>query len=638
MCGIAGIVEPGRPGQLSQALAMADLLAHRGPDDSDAWGEPGVALGFRRLAILDLSADGRQPMADETGRYRLVFNGEIYNYLELRAELEGCGHRFRSQTDSEVLLAAYIEWGPACVRRMNGMWAFAVWDSRERTLFCSRDRFGIKPFYYRGDPRRFVFASELKAFRADAQPLLPNEAMVRDYLEDGHSDHTTSTFFRGVQQLAPAHSLLIGPGGLSIESYWRLEQRDPPDDPIAATRELFVDSVRRHLQSDVPVGTCLSGGLDSSAIAVTVAHLLGEHDPAAAAVGPRQRTVTAFFEEPRTDERQFARAVVTATGAEPHWVTFSGSEVADVLPSIVATQDEPFGSTSIVAQWYVMRTAHEAGLTVMLDGQGGDETFAGYHTSFGPRFADLLLRGHLRELISELRAYCSAHSMKERHAALLLARAIVPYGARRRVRASLTRAGLSPAGRLVHPDLRPLSPTKPFVEYAYPDRLRRTLERQFSEWGLRELLRYEDRNSMAHSIEARVPFLDYRLVELAFSLGGRDLIDHGVTKAVVRRALGHLLPPIVRDRIDKLGFVTPERSWMKGSIGDLAAEVFHSREFASRGFVDVLKAQRLLMRHRTGEVDASRTLWRALNLELWAREFLDAPGRVARSLTPAEAR
>jgi len=623
MCGLAGIVEFDRPGLLEQARLMADLVAHRGPDDDGAWSEPGVALAFRRLAVIDVSGEASQPMTDESGRYRIVFNGEIYNYVELRAELEALGRRFRTAGDTEVLLAAFLQWGTDCVARFNGMWAFAIWDAVEHSLFCSRDRFGIKPFYYRFDGRRFVFASEPKAFRADPRPLRANLAAVRDYLEDGHLDHTDGTFFDGIQQLPPAHSLLLHRQGLAIRRYWRLEQRDPPADPVEAVRDLFVDAVRIHLRSDVPVGTCLSGGIDSSAIAVAVAHALQLDAGAAAAVGSSQRTVTAFFDGARTDERPFARAVVDAIGAEPHWVTFTAGDVTAALPSIVATQDEPFGSPSIVAQWYVMRAAREAGITVMLDGQGGDETFAGYHSAFGPFFADLLARGRPRELTAQMQAYASLHSVSSGAAVRLLLRALVPHALRRDVRSRLTRSAISPAGRVMHRNLRALPATAPFDEYVHRDRLRRTLHRQVEEWGLRELLRYEDRNSMAHGIEARVPFLDFRLVELAFSLEARDRLDRGVTKTVVRRAFADLLPAAVRDRRDKVGFGTPERSWLVGEVGELAEEAFASRELAERGFVDPGEARALLVRHRSGQTDASRTLWRALSLELWAREFLD---------------
>ena len=621
MCGLCGVVALDRPAETETVARMAAELDHRGPDGDGAWDEPGVALGFRRLAILDLSAAGMQPMASADGRLQLVHNGEIYNYRELRAELEAKGHAFRTGTDTEVVLAAYREWGEACVERFNGMWALALWDADRRTLFASRDRFGVKPLYYRLDGARLVFASEPKAFRADPETALEaNRRAVRDYVEQGYADHTAETFFAGISKLPPAHSLTFGPGGLRLRRYWSLEERDAPaGDAAESVRELLVDSVRLRLRSDVPVGTCLSGGLDSSAIACVVDHLLRTEAENARPVGERQRTFTAYFEEPGFDERPFARAVVEQTGADAHWISFDDAALVDALPRIVEGQDEPFGSTSIVAQWFVMRAAKEAGLTVMLDGQGADETLAGYHGYFGPFFADLLAAGRLRDLRAEIAGYRALHGAGAATAAVALARPFVPE----RVR-WLARGRVRGGSSLVHPDLRGLAVT-PEPNGSHDDgRLRRQLRLILTARGLPELLRYEDRNSMAHSLEARVPFLDYRLVELLFSLDAGQLIERGKTKAVLRRALGDLLPPVVRDRVDKLGFVTPEARWLRGGLGELAADVFASRSFAERGFVDADAARRRLERHRSSEAAAGFELWRALNVELWARTFLDA--------------
>jgi asparagine synthase (glutamine-hydrolysing) len=620
VCGLCGVVAPGRPAEVETVARMAAELDHRGPDGEGAYDDDGVALGFRRLAIIDLSDAGRQPFASEDGRLQLVHNGEVYNYRELRAELETRGHRFRSATDTEVILAAYEEWGERCVERFNGMWAFALWDGRRRRLFCSRDRFGVKPFYYRLDGGRFAFASELKAFRADPQTrLAANPAVIRDFVEQGWVDHADETFFAGVVKLPPAHSLTFDERGLRLRRYWALEQRDPPTgDPAPDVRELVLDAVRLRLRSDVPVGTCLSGGIDSSAIACVVDHLLRNEADNARPVGERQRTFTAYFEDPGFDERPYAEAVVARTRAESHWVTFTDADVVETLPAIVAAQDEPFGSTSIVAQWYVMREAKRAGLKVMLDGQGADEIFAGYHGYFGPFFADLLRSGHLRELRREVAAYRAVHGASAATVAEALARPLLPERARR-----LARARARGGGALVHADLRGLPALAARDGAPYPDRLRRQLHLILTRRGLPELLHYEDRNSMAHSLEARVPFLDYRLVELLFSLEARELIERGRTKAVLRRALGDLLPPVVRDRVDKLGFVTPERRWLQGKLGELAADVFASRSFAERGFVDARAARRRLEQHRRGNRPAGFELWRALSLELWARTFLD---------------
>jgi asparagine synthase (glutamine-hydrolysing) len=618
MCGICGAVSLVGPAERELVERMMDELAHRGPDGTGTYVAEGVALGHRRLAIIDLTDAGLQPFASADGALQLLHNGEIYNYRELRRQLESKGHRFRSATDTEVIVAAYREWGTQCVERFNGMWAFALWDNRERRLFCSRDRFGVKPFYYRWDGRRFVFASELKAFRADPQPLRANEDAVADYVEQGYLGHTDSTFFSGIESLPAAHSLTLDDRGLRLARYWRLEEREAPQDPVAALRELFLDSVRLRLRSDVPVGTALSGGLDSSSIACAVALLLEGERENAAAVGPQQRTFTAYFQDAGFDERPFARAVIDRTRAAPEWISFSAADIVDRLPSIVETQDEPFGSTSIIAQWHVMQAAKQAGVKVMLDGQGGDEILAGYPIYWGARFADLLAAGRLRELARELGAYRRTQGAGAAATMVALLRPFLPARAKWHLRAR--RSG---AAQLLHPELRGRGGARASDPSAYHDRLRRTLHLILTRRGLPELLRYEDRNSMAHSIEARVPFLDYRLAELLFSLDGHHLIRRGRTKAILRDALHDVLPPIVRDRTDKLGFVTPEARFMREELGAVAQEVFASRSFAERGFVDAAAARNRLERHRRGELDAGFELWRALNLELWARTFLD---------------
>jgi asparagine synthase (glutamine-hydrolysing) len=605
MCGLAGIVELGAPPERDTVEGWLDQLAHRGPNGRGVLAEDGVCLGHLRLAIIDLSDAGLQPMADESGRVHLLHNGEIYNYLELRAELEAKGHRFRTATDTEVMLAAYREWGERCVERFNGMWAFVIWDAERRTLFASRDRFGVKPLYYRLDGARLAFASEPWILRG-LRPH-PNLSAVRDYLEQGWLDHGEETFFAGVRRLPPAHNIVFDADGLRIVRYWRLEPHDAPADPAEAVRGLFLDAVRLQLRSDVPVGTALSGGMDSSAIAAAVAAQGHE----------RQKTVTAFFEDAGFDERPYARAVVEQTGAEARWVSFTAEELVANLPAIVRAQGEPFGSTSIAAGWHVMREARTAGLTVMLDGQGGDELFAGYRAAYGYRLADLLSRGEVVELGRELGAFWSAHGSSPLAAAGVLARPFLPEGL-----GAAARARLKGSAALAHPDLRALPREQEANGYPFPDRLRRHLARTLSRRGLPELLRYEDRNSMAHSIEARVPFLDHRLVELAYSLDGAQLIARGQTKAVLRRALTDLLPRAVRDRRDKLGFVTPEGRFMREALGELAVDAFGSPEFRERGLVDPAAARERLERHRAGDVAAGMELWRALNVELWARAFL----------------
>ena len=297
MCGLCGIVELDAPPDRTTVDRWVDELAHRGPDGRGTFAEDGVCLGHLRLAILDLSEAGLQPMRDQ--ELQLLHNGEIYNYVELREDLRAKGYTFSTATDSEVILAAYREWGERCVERFNGMWAFVIWDATRRTLFCSRDRFGVKPFYYRLDGKRFSFASEPCVLKRGGANL----RAVRSYLEQGYLDEGDETFFDDVLRLPPAHSLSFGPAGLKLWRYWSLEPVDPPPDIVAAVRETFLDAVRLQLRSDVPVGTCLSGGVDSSSIAVAVAQLGHAH----------QKTVTAYFDDPGFDERPYARAVVDET-------------------------------------------------------------------------------------------------------------------------------------------------------------------------------------------------------------------------------------------------------------------------------------------------------------------------------------
>jgi asparagine synthase (glutamine-hydrolysing) len=621
MCGICGVIDPGRPAEVDTVVRMRDALAHRGPDGSGLYQAAGVALGHRRLAIIDLSDGGRQPFASADGKLQLIHNGEIYNYLELRRELEGKGHRFRTATDTEVLLASYREWGERCVERFNGMWAFAIWDTERRRLFCSRDRFGVKPFYYRFEESRFVFASELKAFRHDPRhPLAANLHVVRDYLEQGRLDHTAETFFAGILSLPAAHSLVVDSAGLQVTRYWALERRDPPaGDAAERFRELFLDAVLLRLRSDVPIGTALSGGLDSSAIACAVDHLLDFDHGVKRTVGSIQNVFSAFFEDPGLDERPYARAVIDQTGATAHWVSFSSDELLESLPAIVEAQDEPFGSTSIVAQWHVMKAAAQSGVKVMLDGQGGDEVLAGYPAYWGSRFADLLATGSLVRLWSETSAYRRVQNATVAATAVAIARPFVPEPAR-----VLLRARRTGAGALVGPRLTRESRERSNGGGPYPDHLRQLLHLILTRQGLPELLHYEDRNSMAHSVEARVPFLDYRLVEFLFSLPGSQLLHAGRTKHVLRDGLHDLLPEPVARRTDKLGFETPHARFFRERLGELAADVFASKPFADRGFVNPPAARARLEAHRNREVDAGFELWRALSLELWARAFLDA--------------
>jgi asparagine synthase (glutamine-hydrolysing) len=362
---------------------MSERIAHRGPDGEGTWIGGSIGLAHRRLAIIDLSQDAHQPMTNEDGSLLLVFNGEIYNFVELRKELIGCGHLFRSKGDSEVILHAYEEWGTECLTRFNGMWAFALWDEKKQQLFCARDRFGIKPFYYTEAGGSFLFASEIKALLAHPDAgKEPDDEMFRTYLAWGVLDHTERTMVAGVSQLRPAHAMVVtATGHKEPFRYWDVTVNPAVSsgtaDGPAADRllELLRDATRIHLRSDVAVGTCLSGGIDSSALTMLINGII--RDEAPESVGSRQKTFSAVFTDKRFDESRYIDEVVTVSGVDAYRTEPSAEQVWDDLQKILYMQDEPFGSLSIYAQYCVMRLASER-VKVVLDGQGADELLAGY--------------------------------------------------------------------------------------------------------------------------------------------------------------------------------------------------------------------------------------------------------------------
>lgn len=598
-----------------------------------------LVLGHRRLAIIDLSPAGHQPMASTDGTCWLVYNGEIYNYIELREELLQRGHSFSSDSDTEVILAAYRQWGPDCVRRFVGMFAVALWDAIRRQLFCARGHFGIKPFYYHYDGRQFRFASEIKALLAD--PALPrhvNERMAFDYLADGKLDHTADTFFAGIQQLRPAQYLLLKlndieehpPAQLTPRGYWDIQpdrcHPDWEDDQYARRLDhLLEDSVRLQLRADVPIGTCLSGGLDSSTIVCLTNRLLRNRGVNPTQIGERQKTFSACFEDRRFDERPYIEEVLRATGADGNPVFPDGQRLPEEIRRIVHHQDEPFASTSIYAQWNVFRRVAECGVKVMLDGQGGDEMLAGYPVYYPYYHLDLLARGRLGQFWREWRQYRAYHP----HALGQPLRALFGIGTaawlaepKRRTKKLLdqTRTHLFP---WLLPDLvDAYFAPEDWENRRFPDLLRERMYRELSD-GLPSLLHYEDRNSMAFSVEARVPFLDHRLAEFCFALPSEQMIRHGLTKYVLRRAVADVLPAKVAGRTDKMGFVTPEIIWFQQTLADFTAETVASAPAAARAFFNLAEVNRMIAAAKQPNASKTtvNTLWRVLNFCLWWEVF-----------------
>ena len=579
MCGISALVDRrGHPVDRALVERMNERVLHRGPDDGGIFEGPSFALGHRRLSILDLSAAGHQPM-QLTGRAVVSYNGEIYNYLELRSELSRLGYQFHTTTDTEVLLAAYDQWGEQCVRRFNGMWAFVLWDRARATLFCSRDRFGIKPLHYVELGQLFAIGSEIKQF-LDLPGFTPSADPVSAYrfLNDGAVGFDEREFFEGVRSLRGGHNLRfdLSTGRFSIERWY---------DPATATashgrsfeeaceefRLLFSDAVRLRLRSDVSVGVCLSGGIDSSSIAAVAQRVA---DP-----GADIRSVSCLWDDPSCDESWFIDEVVRscslhAISARPNMDDLLAKGTLDL---ITYHQDQPVLGASQFAEYSVFQAARQHGLVVMLDGQGADEYLAGYAWSFPPFVRTLLLSGQWGLASREVRKRASL-------------RGIALHAALRSLWGSLVSGPLSSALRStqVRPRLGdwagPLLHELHGQEVVVHDRfhgastVREQSLRELVDTSMPQQLHSEDRNSMLHSVESRLPFMDYRLVELCLSMPDAYKLRDGATKAVVREALRGILPEAIRNRHDKVGFPAPEESWVRRNTALVRAELLAAAE------------------------------------------------------------
>jgi asparagine synthase (glutamine-hydrolysing) len=623
MCGIAAVLSAA-PDRRAGAAAerMVGCLVHRGPDDDGFASLGRLILAQRRLSILDPTPAGHQPMSSPDGRYWIVHNGEIYNFLELADELVSLGHRFTTQTDTEVILAAYRQWGVDAFSRLNGIWAMVLWDATEEVLVLSRDRLGVKPLYVAEADGLLGVASEIKALLTlPGMTFEPERAAVRDFLVNGSVDHSDQTFFRGVTRIPAAHALLIrSDGSRRAVRYWDVPELahdasvrpDRADaDLVEEVRCLAVDAVALQLRSDVALGTCLSGGVDSSSV-VCVAAAIRDGELAAETGRRRERdwhpqnAFFAQFREPGLDERPHVDTVVAETGVALHTVTPDAADLVETLPTVLHHQDEPFGGTSIVAQYHVMRLAREQGVTVLLDGQGADEIFAGYVPFAASRYAGMLRGGDLAGALEAVR---------RRRVRLPNLLRYAVFG-ERRLPSWVTRlrepSWLGEAAR----GADSLWPTRPPLPGTL---LSQVLWDQLTVGGLPALLRYEDRNSMAFGIEARVPFLDHRLVELALRLPDRLKIRGGRRKLALTQAMRGIVPDSVLDRRDKIAFEPPQARWLRESAD-------HWRPLAARsraeedGYVRAGAMSRALDAVASRAADADhRALWRMLNLELWLR-------------------
>jgi asparagine synthase (glutamine-hydrolysing) len=625
VCGIAGIYFfDGRavaPPDLAALGAMAAAQRHRGPDDSGQAAFGPCALASQRLSILDLSPLGHMPMRSDDGRLALVQNGEIYNYLELRDQLRGLGHTFRSEGDTEVILRAYEQWGPGCVERFVGMWAFALFDTHTSTLLLSRDRLGVKPLYVHQTAEYLVFASEIKAIvaflRHRAEPVRANPASIATYTASGLVDGLKDTFFDGIARFPAASNMLVRPDGVSTTSFWDLPARamglraslnGVREAPWPALRTALDEAVRVHLRSDVPLGVCLSGGLDSSAVVA----LASRHVE-------RLKTFTVYFGDgPDYDERPHARPIIERFGAQASERCVEPGDVLGTLEQIVWHLDEPSLALGVFPQWHVMALARDSGVKVVLDGQGGDEVFAGYN-NYAPQHLYGLLGAHPLRFPFETLALGRLQGWPQARAAARSAIAMWLKPARPSVAAS------KPDAALLAPDLLGLADVSHDEWRLWPrvfdGWLSNVLYWELTRTRLPALLRYEDRLSMAFSIESRVPFLDHRLVELAFALPDSVKRRAGWSKYGLRRALDGLLPADVVWRRDKKGFPTPVGNWLRDERGSAVLDLLRDPARRSRHLFPQVALDGFVREHTDGVADHAWQLWRALSTELWLDAF-----------------
>ena len=646
MCGISAVISLHEK-DLSFISAMNQEIAHRGPDDEgfvffsndgrahcfggdatpdEVFASPlaycpkdkineafraKVALGHRRLSILDLSPSGHQPMSAQGGKTWLIFNGEIYNFKEIRDLLSLLGHRFETEGDTEVILKAYEQFGSACLEHFNGMFSFVLYDASKRSVIAARDRFGVKPLYFWISPEEMVvFASEIKQFtRVPGWKAKLHMQSAYDFLAWGVTDHSRHPFFSGVQEVQPGEIVEISldlPLNPRTTKWYTLQPKFfEGSSEKAAERYLTLlkDAVRLRLRADVPLGACLSGGLDSSSIVCLTDQLLKEN-----ASDLRQKTFSSLTRSPHLSEEHHIATVCQHLSLSPHMITPNLDEMLDTMDALIWHQDLPFASTSIFAQWMLFKTIRQEGVKVVLDGQGADEQLAGYPGFLGNRLFDLLKAVRLRTLYKEA---CQSQGSWP-----LLFNKLTPERFKQPLRKVLGKSCAEPSW--LDASLPGFIAKDPFLK----ERKNTVFDQsylQLTKSNLPMLLRYEDRDSMAHSVESRTPFLDFRLVEFTLGLPSDYKISEGWSKSVLRKAMKGILPESIRLRKDKIGFATDEQLWLKQGQSHFEGWIKEAIECS----FDLIKPEALSHCQKifSGELSFSHLPWRMISFGQWAKKY-----------------
>lgn len=635
MCGFFGVVNLTKIKERDFCDSL-DLISHRGPDDEGylfyniinkkidnkvSSNYYHIGLGFRRLSIIDLTSKGHQPMGDKNKKVWIVFNGEIYNYLEIKNELKNKGYSFYSHSDTEVIINSYLEWGYECTKKFNGMWAFVILDFRKNIIFTSRDRFGIKPLYYYLKNKEFIFASEIKSIlHYKGFNIQPEDDTIFNFLLYGLVDYSDKTLFKNIYQVKPSHSLVLKFNKTDIVKtrsikYWDININKKilignKDEIYENFFYLFKDSIKLRLRSDVEVGSCLSGGLDSSSIVSIADSLLNKKKGNSL----KLKTFSSCFNDLKYDERIYIKEVLKNKNLKGYNVFPKPVNLFDKMNRVIWHQDIPFGSTSIYAQWNVFQLIHSKKIKVVLDGQGGDEVLVGYRNFWPYYFIDLMKNFQLIKLYHNLAAFNNINKLNNNDT-LQSMTLLMPGPIRQMFK------NLFINKNFLNKDLLKKFKIKRFKLSKSNSLLDSVLYDYLFKIHLPGLLHYEDRNSMAFSVESRVPFLDYRLVEYMFGLPNEYKLEKGMSKYILRKSMDGILSEKIRMRFDKMGFVTPEEIWLKNHLKGDILDIINSGFIKDIKYFDIKKLKCLFNDFFNGRLKFDFLYWRIICFILWYKIF-----------------
>jgi len=599
MCGISGIInKKNTKVNKTKIKKINDIIAHRGPDDEGFYFGDNFALGHRRLSILDLSSEGHQPM-HYLDKYTITYNGEVYNYLEIKEELLSLGYTFKSHTDTEVILASYDKWGEDCVNKFNGMWAFSIYDKEKNIIFCSRDRFGIKPFYYTEVDDKFVFGSEIKQLLEFYRYRYVNKEILVDYLLYGLEEHTNETFFKNIFKLEQSHNLIynLTTNTFKIKKYFTIEIDDKlnylnESESIEKIKDSIEDAIVLRLRSDVRVGTCLSGGLDSSSIAAMASKKYFKQ------TGKNFIAIHAKSIENKTDESHFAIEVSKHCNLDLVVVEPQLDDITNNIEEVIYTQEEPFGGPSIFMQYFVMKTARENNCTVMLDGQGGDETLFGYENYYAVYFASLFYKFKFYKLLQE---FIKLKTFKISKKQVIKSFISVLLGNKMRYLKAVF--GINKLNLKIYYNEKRLSHLYDFKNF------KDFQKRELMLRNLPHLLRYEDKNAMRNSVETRLPFIDYKFVTNAVSMHDSLKFKNSYLKYLLRRTVDDILPKSIVWRTNKFGFEAPTDMWIDKQKGMMIEKIK-----ASKILENIIEINDTIFKNRA-------LLWKMYNISIWEKVY-----------------